>query len=144
VGTFASLLFGYLDVPRRAFRYVNAGHPAGLVIRRDGTLERLDEGGVLLGIEPAAEYHAGSRTFAPGDLLLLYSDGVTDVLNPADEEFGRLRLEALLRRVAHLPSEQLLESIATAVETFVGGTLPDDVTLLVAKFLPEGHAEALA
>jgi sigma-B regulation protein RsbU (phosphoserine phosphatase) len=136
-GTFASLLFGYLDLPRRAFHYVNAGHPAGLIVRRDGTLEHLDEGGLLLGVEPGAQYRAGTRTFAAGDLLLLYSDGVTDVLNDSDEEFGRPRLESLLRRVAHLPSGALVESIATAVEAFVGGTLPDDLTLLVAKFLPE-------
>jgi sigma-B regulation protein RsbU (phosphoserine phosphatase) len=92
---------------------------------------------VLLGVEPGATYRSGSRTFAPGDVLLLYSDGCTDVLNDADEEFGRLRLEALVRRVAHLPCNSLLESNATAVETFVGGVLPDDLTILVAKFLPE-------
>lgn len=136
-GSFASVLYGHLDVSRRVFRYVNAGHPAGIVIRPDGTLDRLDEGGLLLGVEPGAIYQSGTRTFAPGDVLLLYSDGVTDVLNDADEEFGRARLEALVRRVAHLPCNSLLESIATAVETFVGGGLQDDLTLLVAKFLPE-------
>jgi sigma-B regulation protein RsbU (phosphoserine phosphatase) len=136
-GSFASVLYGHLDVPRRTFRYVNAGHPAGLIVRPDGTLDHLDEGGLLLGVEASATYRSGSRTFTPGDVLLLYSDGVTDVLNDADEEFGRARLEALVRRVAHLPCHSLLESITTAVETFVGGVLPDDLTLLVAKFPAE-------
>jgi len=135
-GSFASLLYGQLDLDAKIFRYVNAGHPAGLVLREDGSLEHLDEGGLLLGVVPGTDYRMGSRTFAAGDLMLLYSDGVTDVLNDADEEFGAERLEALLRRVAHLPAATLIESIVTAVEAFVGGALPDDVTLLVARFLP--------
>lgn len=134
VGNFASLIYGQLDVERRVLRYVNAGHPAGLVLRADGTLERLDEGGLLLGIERSAEYRMGLHTFGAGDLLLLYSDGVTDVLNDSDEEFGPERLEALLKRLAHLPARALLESIVTSVETFVGGVLQDDITLLAARF----------
>jgi sigma-B regulation protein RsbU (phosphoserine phosphatase) len=140
-GSFASLVYGQLDVASRAFRYVNAGHPAGIVVRRDGTVSRLAEGGMLLGIEPKAEYRAGCETFAPGDLLLLYSDGVTDVLNSRDEEFGTERLETLLPRVAHLSGSSLLEAVVAAVESFVGGALPDDITLLVAKFLPDTPAQ---
>ncbi len=136
-GNFASLIYGQLDVRRRQFRYVNAGHPAGLVLRRGGTIERLDEGGLLLGVQRDAAYRVGARSFDPGDLLLLYSDGATDVLNDSDEEFGRERLERLLGRVGHLPTATVLESIVTAVETFVGGALPDDITLLAARFAPE-------
>ena len=136
VGNFASLIYGQLDVERRLFRYVNAGHPVGLVLRSDGTIEHLDEGGLLLGVERDAQYRMGAQSFAPGDLLLLYSDGVTDVLNDSDEEFGSTRLETLLRRVGHLPTRSLLDSIVTSVEAFVGGALPDDITLLAARFLP--------
>jgi sigma-B regulation protein RsbU (phosphoserine phosphatase) len=143
-GNFASLLYGHLDVQRRSFRYVNAGHPAGLVVRRDGSLERLDAGGLLLGVERSVEYESGEQTFEPGDLLVLYSDGVTDVLNEADEEFGQERLESLLRRLAHLPSGSVIESIVGTVQTFVGGALPDDVTLLVAKFRSPGDAASPA
>jgi len=139
-GSFASLLYAHLDVERSCLTYVNAGHPAGLVIRRDGTLERLDEGGVLLGVEPGAPYRAGRRIMAPGDLLFLYSDGVTDVLNEADEEYGQERLEALLPRLAHLPTESVLQTVISSVEAFVGGSLQDDLTLLVAKFLPGAPA----
>ncbi len=135
-GSFASLLYGNLDLEKRKLRYVNAGHPAGLVVRRDGTLERLDEGGILLGVEPTATYVGGERSFASGDLLLLYSDGVTDVLNAEDEEFGPSRLEALLPRLTHLPGSAILDRIVASVESFVGGALPDDLTLLVTKFLP--------
>jgi phosphoserine phosphatase RsbU/P len=138
-GSFASLLYAHLDVEASRLSYVNAGHPAGLVVRRDGSVERLDEGGMLLGVEREAVYRAGERTFAAGDLLLLYSDGVTDVLNEADEEYGAPRLEALLPRLVHLSTDSLLENVIASVEAFVGGALPDDITLLVAKFLPRGQ-----
>ena len=133
-GSFASLLYGHLDVRTRTLRYVNAGHPAGLVVRKNGKLERLDRGGILLGVEKGARYASGVETFEDGDLLLLYSDGVTDVLDAEDEEYGPLRLEALLPRLAHLSVESIMERIVASVETFVGGALPDDLTLLVAKF----------
>jgi sigma-B regulation protein RsbU (phosphoserine phosphatase) len=135
-GSFASLLYGHLDVRSRSFRYVNAGHPAGIVVRRDGHLDRLAEGGILLGFEPNATYVAGHATFEAGDLLFLYSDGVTDVLNDDDEDFGTERLERLLRRLAHLPVQAVVENIVVAVETFVGGSLPDDITIVVTKFFP--------
>ncbi|MGH2570011.1 MAG: SpoIIE family protein phosphatase, partial [bacterium] len=134
-GGFASLLYGRLDPRDRSFRYVNAGHPAGIVVRRDGSLSRLETGGILLGVETDATYTAGRETFAPGDLLLLFSDGVTDVLNQDDEQFGDARLATLVPRLAHLPVAAVIESIVSAVETFVGGSLPDDLTILVAKFL---------
>jgi sigma-B regulation protein RsbU (phosphoserine phosphatase) len=135
-GGFASLLYGLLDPRDRSFRYVNAGHPAGIVVRRDGSLTRLETGGILLGVETSATYDAGHETFEPGDLLLLFSDGVTDVLNQDDEQFGDARLATLAPRLAHLPVAAVIDSIVSAVETFVGGSLPDDLTILVAKFLP--------
>ncbi len=135
-GSFASLLFGHLDLVERTFRYVNAGHPAGIILRRGGAMERLSEGGVLLGVESAAAYASGVAAFEPGDLLILYSDGVTDVLNAEEDEFGSERLERLLPTLANLPVAAILESIVAHVERFVGGALPDDLTLLVARFAP--------
>jgi sigma-B regulation protein RsbU (phosphoserine phosphatase) len=135
-GSFASLLFGHLDVEQRTFSYVNAGHPAGLLLRRDGELSRLGEGGVLLGVESHAKYEVGVAPFEPGDLLLLYSDGVTDVLNEAEEEFGSDRLERVLPTIAHLPIQGIVDAIVEQVERFVGGSLPDDLTILVARALP--------
>jgi len=136
-GSFASLLYGRLDPRSRSFRYVNAGHPAGLVVARDGSIRRLEEGGLLLGVERDAEYRMGTETFEAGETLLLYSDGVTDVLNEQDEEYGAERLEALLPRLTHLPGAKIVESIVASVESFVGGRLPDDLALLVAKFRPQ-------
>ncbi|MGQ0720004.1 MAG: SpoIIE family protein phosphatase [Candidatus Eiseniibacteriota bacterium] len=136
-GSFASLLYGRLDPVARSFRYVNAGHPAGIVVARDGAIRRLDRGGLLLGVQARAEYECGVEVFSPGEMLVLYSDGVTDVLNGVEEEYGTARLEMLLPRLTHLPVAEVVDSIVTSVEAFVGGRLPDDVTLLVAKFLPE-------
>jgi sigma-B regulation protein RsbU (phosphoserine phosphatase) len=132
-GSFASLLFGHLDVAAGTFRYVNAGHPAGLLLRRDGAIRRLSAGGVLLGVESSAVYEVGVAPFEPGDLLILYSDGVTDVLNDEEEEFGSDRLERMLPRFAGLPLPGILQEIVGTVEGFVGGALPDDLTLLVAR-----------
>jgi sigma-B regulation protein RsbU (phosphoserine phosphatase) len=132
-GSFASLLFGYLDVAASTFHYVNAGHPAGLLLRQDGAIQRLSEGGLLLGVESGAMYEVGVAQLRPGDLLVLYSDGVTDVLNGEDEEFGSERLESLLPSLAHLPLQGILDRIVDTVESFVGGSLPDDLTLLVAR-----------
>jgi sigma-B regulation protein RsbU (phosphoserine phosphatase) len=134
---FASLVFGRLDPERRSFRYVNAGHPAGLVVARDGSIRRLEEGGLLLGVEPEAEYRAGLATFEPGEVMLLYSDGVTDVFNETGDDYSAERLEKLLPRIAHLSGKEIMERILTSVESFVGGPLTDDVTLLVARFLPD-------
>jgi sigma-B regulation protein RsbU (phosphoserine phosphatase) len=139
-GSFASLLFGHLDVAGGTFRYVNAGHPAGLLLRNGGELSRLNEGGILLGVEAQARYDVGVAPFEPGDLLLLYSDGVTDVLNAEEEEFGAERLERILPSIAHLPVQGILEAIVGQVEQFVGGNLPDDLTILVARALPAGSA----
>jgi sigma-B regulation protein RsbU (phosphoserine phosphatase) len=136
--SFATLFYAHLDPVQRTLRYVNAGHPAGLVVSRTGQIRRLEEGGLLLGVEPRAEYRTGTAQFEPGELLLLYSDGVTDVLNAEDEDYGSARLETLLPRLAHLPGAAILENVVASVEGFVGGRVPDDVTLLVAKFLPAG------
>jgi sigma-B regulation protein RsbU (phosphoserine phosphatase) len=120
---------------------VNAGHPAGLIVRRNGVIERLETGGILLGVEPSAGYETGLAKFETGDLMLLYSDGVTDVLNEDDEEFGLPRLETLLPDLRDLPVASVLESLVTAVESFVGGSLPDDLTLLAAKFVSQRPAQ---
>ena len=137
-GSFASLLFGHLDVAARTFHYVNAGHPAGLLLRQDGAIQRLSEGGLLLGVESGAMYEVGVAQLGLGDLLVLYSDGVTDVLNGEEEEFGSDRLESLLPSLAHLPLQGILDRIVDSVESFVGGALPDDLTLLVARYSAGG------
>jgi sigma-B regulation protein RsbU (phosphoserine phosphatase) len=139
-GSFASLLFGHLDLDQRTFRYVNAGHPAGLLLRNGGELSRLSEGGLLLGVESQASYDVGLTRFEPGDLLVLYSDGVTDVLNAEEEEFGSERLERILPSIAHLPVQGILDAIVGQVEHFVGGNLPDDLTILIARALPASAA----
>ncbi|NNE43692.1 MAG: SpoIIE family protein phosphatase, partial [Gemmatimonadetes bacterium] len=141
---FASLLYGQLNPADRSFRYVNAGHPAGLVVGRDGSIRRLEEGGLLLGVQSGAEYSVGEVRFEPGETLLLYSDGVTDVLNAEGEDFGPARLEKLLPLVAHLSGPAIIERIVSSVDAFVAGGLPDDLTLLVAKFLPDDPGQQVA
>ena len=94
----ASLFVARLDSVTGKFEYCSAGHPPALLLRKNGTMERLSEGGLLLGVIPNAPYVRGSVELGQGDILLGYSDGVLESLNSAEEEFGAVRLEKELRR----------------------------------------------
>ena len=123
-GSFASLLFGHLDVAQRSVSLRERRAPGGLLLRRDGVLARLGEGGLLLGVESHARYDVGVAPFEPGDLLLLYSDGVTDVLNSEEEEFGAERLEEILPSLAHLPVQGIVDAIVRGSNASSGEISP--------------------
>jgi sigma-B regulation protein RsbU (phosphoserine phosphatase) len=83
---------------------------------------------------PGARYDEGSLTLGPGDLIALYSDGVTEAVNDRDEEFGTERLVAVLRHSASIPAQEIVARIVAAVERFTAGAPQfDDITLLVVK-----------
>src|SRR4029079_16663307 len=84
----ASLLVARLDPLTGKFEYCSAGHPPALLLRKDGAMERLSDGGLLLGVIPNAPYVRGSVKLGQGDVLLGYSDGVLESINSAEEEFG--------------------------------------------------------
>jgi sigma-B regulation protein RsbU (phosphoserine phosphatase) len=137
---FASLVWCFLNRDTSTLRYVNAGHLPPLLVTANGrepSIQRLEEGGPVLGLIPTAQYHHGSTQCRPGDLLVLYSDGVVEAVNQGDQEFGQERLEALLKRsFRHSPSEVVQEILAN-VRKFLNGAEPqDDLTLLVVR-VPE-------
>jgi len=116
--------------------YCNAGLPAPLLLSRGQTVERLEEGGPMLGAVKNAVFHTGRRTLHPGDMLVAYSDGVTECRNSGDEEFEVERLVLAARAVQGLGANQALFSLLGTVLDFAGSCAPnDDLALLVIRRL---------
>jgi len=117
-----------------AFTYVNAGHNPPVLLRAGGAVEALEAGGVILGILPGALYVGGEVTLAPGDLVALYTDGVTEGADAANEMWGEERLTALLKSAAASAARDIATRIVREVRAFEGERGPaDDITVLVAK-----------
>jgi sigma-B regulation protein RsbU (phosphoserine phosphatase) len=138
VEMFASLFWCYYDPDTQRLRYVNAGHLPPFVAspNGDGTpkLSRLEEGGPVLGVIPVARYRQGEVEFHPGDLMVLYSDGVVEAANAAEEEFGEERLASIIRENWSRPSIEIRDEIMRQVQAFVGREqVQDDLTLLVVR-----------
>ena len=130
---YATLFFAEYDDREQRLRYANCGHLSGLLLRTDGGLERLDTTAAVLGLFEEWDCSIGERRLGPGDLLALYTDGVTESFNEAGEEFGEHRLIEALRRRRGLPSQAMLASIVEDVRTFSPHEQHDDITLIVAR-----------
>lgn len=144
-GLFVTAFMGLLDLKDGGFTYVNAGHNPPLLRRKGGSYEylKLDPGFVLAGLE-GMTYDTAHLTLAPGDTLYLYTDGVTEALNPEEELFGEDRLRAALNdpQAIHLPVAQLLPYLRAALEQYArGAEQADDITMLGITYRgsqPEG------
>jgi len=130
---YATLFFAEYVDKLRLLRYVNCGHPSALLLRNNGTLERLESTCTVLGLFPDWDCAVEERRLSPGDTLALYTDGVTEARNTNDEEFGVERLIDALRRNRDLPSQAMLASIVDDVRKFSPHEQHDDITLIVAK-----------
>jgi hypothetical protein len=134
---FASMFWGYYDSPTRQLCYVNAGHcPALLAGKRDGRIEvtRLPATGTVLGLLPGSTYQQATCEVRPGDVLVLYSDGLVEAATAADEEYGESRLRDAVAAAASAGPEHVRDEILVSVGAFIGATaLRDDLTLVVAK-----------
>jgi serine phosphatase RsbU (regulator of sigma subunit) len=130
----ASLFLAKLDTVTGLVKYCSAGHPPALLLRANGDLELLSEGGLLLGVVAAAPYVSGCFQLEAGDVLMIYSDGITESLNSAGEEFGYARLEAQLRRTQAGPADAALFSVLGAVQDFAAASpLVDDMSLAIVR-----------
>src|SRR5207249_11447151 len=98
IGKFVTFFFAALDPATLRLEYVNAGHPAPLLLRAGGTIEQLTAGGVILGVDEGAHFDSGVVDLAPGDVLALFTDGVTEAMNADDHLYGEERVAALVRR----------------------------------------------
>ena len=130
---FVSLFWCYFDRDRSVLRYINAGHQPPLLIR-EKELIRLDEGGPVLGLLPGARYTQAEIQIQPGDLLIVYSDGILEAENAAGAEFGEAGvIAAVTRRLNQSPAE-ICTAVLSEVGVFLGTTPPqDDQTLLIAR-----------
>jgi serine phosphatase RsbU (regulator of sigma subunit)/catechol 2,3-dioxygenase-like lactoylglutathione lyase family enzyme len=131
---FASLLFAEYDDATRRMRYANCGHLSGLLLRRDGQLERLESTSTLLGLFKEWNCSMREQELRPGDVLALYTDGITEACDEQEEEFGEWRLVESLRQHRELPCQALLTAIVDAVRQFSPREQQDDITAIVAKF----------
>jgi len=134
-GSYATFFYAQLDEEKKLLRYVNAGHnPPYLVRAIAADIEELKTGGMVIGLFPQAVYEEGSVQLREGDVLVAFTDGVTEALNPAEEEYGEERLQALLREVAHLPAPEISTRIAAALREWIRDAAQyDDLTFLVMK-----------
>jgi sigma-B regulation protein RsbU (phosphoserine phosphatase) len=132
---FATFFYAVYDAAARTLRYVNAGHNPPFLLRTGTTVvSRLRPTGMALGFDQGAAYGEGTETLAPGDLLLAFTDGLTEALNGAGEEFGDARAAGLLVGNRHLGAGDLQRLLSAELEAFCGGAPQhDDVTIVVAR-----------
>jgi sigma-B regulation protein RsbU (phosphoserine phosphatase) len=130
----ASLFLARLDSATGLLDYCSAGHPPALLLRADGHLESLSEGGPLLGVVPEASFVSGRADLRFGDVLLVYSDGILEARDDADQEFGFERLATQLRLARNVSADAILFSLLGAVQDFAGACLQaDDMSVVVVR-----------
>ncbi|HUE81681.1 MAG TPA: GAF domain-containing SpoIIE family protein phosphatase [Pyrinomonadaceae bacterium] len=133
---FVTAFYGILDATNRTLAYTNAGHNPPLLLDANGVPKFIEHGGLPLGMFRDTRYHEYYMTFAPGDLLVLYTDGVTEAQNPNGEEFGRERLAQSVMKARELPAREVITSVQKDVFEWTGGVGPtDDATFFVVKAL---------
>jgi len=134
-GMFVTLFYGLLSERYRTLTYVNAGHNPPLVYRAaDGSMETLRPTGIILGARMDRTYRAEKIPIGPDDVVVLYTDGVTEAVDHDFQLFGEARLEAVVRTHAHKPAAAIMEAVLAAVEEFATGEPQfDDMTVMVIK-----------
>jgi sigma-B regulation protein RsbU (phosphoserine phosphatase) len=131
---YVTLLVAEIDTTKRIIHYVNCGHNPALLFRaKTGTLTRLDSSCPPIGLSPEEICELASEDLVAGDVLVFYTDGVTEAENRLDQEFGMERLSATVRSGSSLSAEDLMTSIYNAAADFCGDNFHDDVTILVVK-----------
>jgi serine phosphatase RsbU (regulator of sigma subunit)/predicted enzyme related to lactoylglutathione lyase len=130
---YATVFFADYDDQARRLRYANCGHLSGILLRRNGHVERLHSTATVLGLFEDWQSSTVDCQLAPGDIFALYTDGVTESFNEAQEEFGEDRLIESLQRNAHLHPKALLSSVITEIKSFSPHEQYDDITLIVAR-----------
>ena len=138
VGRYATMFFGILDDDGH-LEFINAGHPSPFLIRKGVAEEPFVEGSYPVGLVPEAEYSVARLKLEPGDTVVLFSDGVTEAMDPDEELFGIPRLRQVLTGQTECPLDQLQKNVLEAVENFArGASQADDLTLLIVRYRAAG------
>lgn len=139
-GRYVTLFYLVLDVPARRMLYVNAGHVPPVLLRADGGVELLEDGGVPLGLFGTPRYTEGHAVLGAGDVMVLYTDGIVESMDGDGEEYGRERLIDVLRRTHKSSATEICNAVVQDVQSFDAGLARDDRTLLVVKATGPGRA----
>jgi serine phosphatase RsbU (regulator of sigma subunit) len=123
-----------LDMTTGLLRYVNAGHNPPIIFNKDGQIRRLDPTGFCLGMFPSVSYEVDQVTVEKGETVVLYTDGITDTRNSANQEFGEDKLINLLKKSVKKPAGEIISKLNAELGAFSSGVDPfDDMTLIVLK-----------
>lgn len=145
-GRFATLFYGVFDPDALTLDYVNAGHNPPMLFRAgDGSLERLGATGPILGFSPESRFQRACAELRTGDLLVIFSDGVTEAMDESEEFYGEERLEALLRSLGESSADEVRDAVFADVDRFAGErNQNDDITLVVVRVVrEEGMSDAV-
>jgi phosphoserine phosphatase RsbU/P len=135
INRFATLFLAVYDDERRTLRYANCGHNPPILLRADGSVERLPPTAAALGLFDDWPCETADATLGPGDLMVIFSDGVTEAFSDDGEEFGETRLVAALEARRHLPVDAVVDDVLEVVTRFSGSEQEDDQTLVVVRGL---------
>jgi sigma-B regulation protein RsbU (phosphoserine phosphatase) len=131
--SYATFFYAQLDERSRRLTYVNAGHNPPYLVR-PADIQELNIGGTVLGLFPQMTYEQATVDMQPGDVLVAFTDGVTEAMNASEEEFGEARLKQLLQSVMHLPAAEISERISAELRGWIKDTAQyDDLTFVVLK-----------
>jgi len=135
VNRYATFFYAQYEPDRRLLTYVNAGHNPPILLRRNLDLARLEAGGPPVGLLPKASYQGASIEVEPGDLLLLFTDGISEAMNTADEEWGEESLLCVLKNSSTAKPASIATALFNAADEFTGSAPQhDDMTVVIAKF----------
>jgi sigma-B regulation protein RsbU (phosphoserine phosphatase) len=138
VGRYATMFFGVLDDSGK-LEYINAGHPSPILLRGSTAEEAFTEGSFPVGLVPEAEFSATTLKLEPNDTLLLFSDGVTEAMDPEEQLYGVARLRGVLQGKQELPLDEIQKTVLESVENFArGARQADDLTVLLVRFRAVG------
>jgi len=134
VGRYATMFFGILENDGK-LDFINAGHPSPILIRKDTVEEAFTEGSFPVGLVPEAEFTTASLQLEPNDTLVLFSDGVTEAMDPEENLYGVPRLRDALQGRTDEPLDDIQKAVLESVENFArGARQADDLTLLLIRF----------
>ena len=134
VGRYATMFFGILEETGK-LEYINAGHPSPILLRKETVDEAFTDGSFPVGLVPEAEFTTSTLQLEPDDTLVLFSDGVTEAMDPEEELYGVGRLRAVLQGKTQLPLDEIQKTVLESVENFArGARQADDLTILVVRY----------